>query len=265
MVLIMGYISSMNKFTLILLLFLINSFILSASDSVIYNLSDENRTILFNSGEISRYFFKKDKPEYLFATSFENDLLNEITKLNVTIGVESLFFIKYSDDITLLSIYNTLLSVKTMKGIEYYSQSRKKMRTLFTESHGIVNLDNLKQLDDPVVETIPYVLNRFLLQTDKTFGENLYEATYRSDGNAIWVNMVNKTKMKYKFIPMLKPDKMSVNLLILPVEDGLLFYGVTAAETTSFLGLEKAKKESFYNRIKAMFNWFSDQLAVDIQ
>ena len=76
--------------------------------------------------------------------------------------------------------------------------------------------------------------------------------------------MINKTKMKYKFIPMVKPEKMSINLFILPMEDGLLFYGVSAAETTSFLGLERSNKESFYNRIKAMYNWFSDQLRINI-
>ena len=260
----------MNKFAVTLLLLLLSSFYLAASDSILDYLSPEERSTLYSTGEISRYFFDTENPEYLFNTTFSNDLINELSNLDITIGVESLYFLKYDeafnrDSVTPLSIYNTLLSIKTMKGIEYYSQSRKKMRTLFTESYGISNLDDQEPLADPVVETIPSVLNRLLLQTDKTFGENLYETIYRSDKDVIWINMTNKTKMKYKFIPMLKPEKMSVNLFVLQIEDGLLFYGITAAETFSFLGLERAKKESFYNRMKAMYNWFSDQIAVNTQ
>ncbi|MCK5200859.1 MAG: hypothetical protein KAR21_21040 [Spirochaetales bacterium] len=254
--------------TLTLLLLLSSPFSLTASDDILDYLSHENRSTLYSEGEISRYFYDDDQPEYLFKTVFRNELLNDLSNLDISIGVESLYLLKYSDfnygnSIAPVSIYNTLLSIKTMKGIEYYSQSRKKMRTLFTESYEIVSPDDLKPVADPVIKIIPQILNRYLLQTDKTFGENIYETVYKFEGSAIWVKMVNTTKMKYKFIPMVKPGNMSVNLFILPMEDGLLFYGVSAAETASFFGLEKAKKESFYNRIKAMYNWFSAQLGVN--
>ena len=268
----MGYIAFMNKLltTLTLLLLLASPLYLTATDNILDYLSTEERSTLYTEGEISRYFYGKDQPEYLFKTVFSDELLNELSNLDISIGVESLYFLKYgeglnSNSVTPISIYNTLLSIETMKGIEYYSQSRKKMRTLFTESYEIISPDDLKPVADPVIKTIPHILNRYLLQTDKTFGENIYETVYKFKGSAIWVNMVNTTKMKYKFIPMVKPGKMSVNLFILPMEDGLLFYGVSAAETTSFFGLERAKKESFYNRIKAMYNWFSDQLEANVQ
>lgn len=255
----------MHKLTAIILLLFITILNIPASDNIIDYLSTSEKELLYSEGEISRYFFDKDLPSYMFPTNFESEVLENISKLDVTIGVESLYFLKYSDLITkenssMLSIYNTLLSIKTMKGIEYYSKSRKKMRTLYTESYGIKSLDNTEPLDDPVYTTIPGILTRYLLQTDKTFGENLYKAVYKYDGNTIWINMVNETKMKYSFIPMVGVGKMSVSLLVRAIDDGLLFYGVSTAETSSFLGLAKSKKESFYNRIKAMFTWFSDQM-----
>jgi len=261
----MSYISGMNKLTGILLLLILSTFNITAEENIIGFLSPAEKEQLYSEGEISRYFFDEELPSYLFNTEFDKDLLEEISRLHITIGVESLYFLKYSNNIakentSMISIYNTLLSVKTMKGIEYYSQSRKKMRTLYTESFAVKDMDNIEPLEDPVYKSIPQALTRFLLQTDKTFGENIYKAVYKYNGNTIWINMINETKMKYKFIPMLKPEKMNVNLFITSVDDGLLFYGVTVAETSSFLGLAKSKKESFYNRIKAMFTWFSDQL-----
>ena len=157
----MGYISSMIKFTSIftLLLFILSPYSIAASESILDYLSPENRTRLYSDGEISRYFFDKEKPEYLFSTSYEKELLRKLSNLDISIGVESLYFLKYSDkincdNVTFLSIYNTLLSTKTMKGIEYYSQSRKKMRVLFTESHEIISLESHKPVEDPVLEII---------------------------------------------------------------------------------------------------------------
>lgn len=261
----------MNKFITAIQLIMLSAFVLVASNvtgGTLDHLSSTDRDLLYSNGEISRYFFNNDKPEYMFETTFKKDLMDEISKLNIKIGVESLYFLKNSDlhnrdNITPLSIYNTLLSIKTMKGIEYYSESRKKMRTLFTESHGIVSMDDPNPIPDPVLETIPFNLSRYILQTDKTFGENIYEVTYNSDGYTTWVNMINMTKMNYLFITMLKPEKMSINLFVIPVKDGLLFYGVCAVETLPLLGLEKSKKESFYNRIKAMYNWFANQIVTE--
>jgi uncharacterized protein DUF6675 len=255
----------MNKLTTIILLLIISIFNISADESIFDFLSISEKETLETEAELSRYFFKKELPLYLFPTTFNNEFQDNISKLDITIGVESLYFINYSDnqdlaDNDMLSIYNTLLSIKTMKGIEYYSKSRKKMRTLFTESYAVESLENLTVIEDPVFDSIPYLLNRYLLQTDKTFGENLYRTVYKYDGSTIWINMTNETKMKYSFIPMVAPGNMSVNLFITTTEEGIIFYGVTTAETFSVLGLAKAKKESFYNRIKAMFNWFSDQM-----
>ena len=266
MLILMGYIRGMTKLTGIIILFLISIFYISAAENPIDFLSSEDKELVYSEGEISRYFFDKELPSYLFKTGFENDLLEELAKQKITIGVESLYFIKYTDllqkeNTDILTIYNTLVSVKTMKGIEYYSKSRDKMRTLYTESYAIKSLEDTQEVDDPVYDIIPDLLSRFMLQTDKTFGKNLYQATYNYDGNTIWINIINKTKMKYSFIPMVGVDKMNVNLFVTTMEDGILFYGVSAVETSSFLGLAKSKKESFYNRIKAMFTWFTDQLS----
>lgn len=265
----MSYIRGMNKLTgillLLLLLLLISAYNLTAEDNRMDQLSSEDKGILYSEGEISRYFFDKELPTYLFETSFESDLLEELTKQKVTIGIESLYFLKYSDIITkentdIMTIYNILMSSKTMKGIEYYSKSRGKMRTLYTESYGVLSPENREPVEDPVYKDIPEQLIRYLIQTDKTFGKNLYKAVYKYDGNTIWINIINKTKMKYSFIPMVDVDKMNVNLFLTNIEDGILFYGVSFVETSNFLGLAKSKKESFYNRIKAMFMWFSERL-----
>lgn len=255
---------------IIIMLFLYFSVIsYAAADSrdlrtALEHLSENEISTLLREGEITRYFYKEEQPSYILKSPFAEPLEESISALDIKIGVESLFYLEYGDaieasSVRLLSLYNIMLSIQTMEGIEYYSHSRKKMRTLFTKSHEMVGPADLTPVPDPVVTAIPPYKLRYLFQTDNIFGSNIYRTEYHSDNSTIWVNMTNVTTMKYFFIPMLQPEKMSVNLFIQPLDEGLLFYGLCAAETTSLLGLEKTKKKSFYNRIKAMYNWFADE------
>ncbi len=230
------------------------------ADSFLKNLSVEQKTVLSRDGEITRYFFQKEDLKYIFDSSFSQTINKNIGALNPTIGVESLFLYKTDKEFSVLDLYNILLSISTMKGIEYYSQSRKRMRTLFTDSYVLQSKENKVRIPDFTVTNPLEGITFYADQIDKTFGENIYKTEYKSDGETIWIRMSNETPMKYKFIRMVNPGDTSINVKVRKVDEGLLFYGVTGVHTFSFLGLERAKKESFYNRIKALYGWFTNSL-----
>ncbi len=223
-------------------------------------ITGPEKEILYEKGELTRYFFSGESPEYFIKTPFLRDLEKRFSSLSPNIGVESVFFHKTDRDISVTEIYSILLSVRTMKGIEYYSASRKRMRTLFTESYVIKSKDDPVPIPDPSVKNPDKDITIYVNQTDKTFGKNIYRTDYRSDGKVIWVRMTNETSMRYKFIKMVDPGNISINLFVTKTDGGILFYGITGVKTFSFFGLEKAKKESFYNRIKAMYGWFITEL-----
>jgi len=220
------------------------------------NLDKHQISELNDKGEISRYFFDNETPDFLFDTPYSSQILSDIKELNLNIGVESVYFLKTDKNISLLNIYNTLLSISTMEGIDYYSQTQKKYRTLYTSSHVIVNKTDTKQVPDPIITKLENLKQIYIEQTDTTFGENIYKTVYRTDGNVIWLEMTNETPMKYSFIRMVDKKNISINLLIKKTDTGIIFYGITSAKTFSFLGIEKKNKESFYNRIKALYTWF---------
>ncbi len=249
----------------ILLLFtgiiFINSSLFSLeADSILKDLSAEQMTVLSRDGEITRYFFQKEDLAYIFDSSFSQIINRSIGTLDPTIGVESLFLYKTDKEYSVLELYNILLSISTMKGIEYYSQSRKKMRTLFTDSYVMRSKEDKGRVPDFTVTDPLKEISFYADQTDKTFGENIYKTEYKSDGTSIWIQMSNETPMKYKFIKMVNPGDISINVAVRKIDEGLLFYGVTGVHTFSFLGLERAKKESFYNRMKALYGWFTNRL-----
>ena len=83
-----------------LLLLLLSPCYLSSAEDILDYLSSKERFTLYSEGEISRYFFDKEKPEYLFSTTYGNELLSELSNLDITIGVESLYFLEYSDNLS---------------------------------------------------------------------------------------------------------------------------------------------------------------------
>jgi hypothetical protein len=70
----------------------------------------------------------------------------------------------------------------------------------------------------------------------------------------------NLTPMRYLGMTMIKPAQSLTWLVLIPYEGNLLFYGLACARTASFLGLEKTKEDSFYNRLKAIYGWYAAEV-----
>lgn len=246
---------------MLILLFVASAAYSTTIRQVLPELSAEQLSTLKKDGELTRYYFKEGIPRFILNTPYSQQLIADIKKLNINIGVESVYFLKMDKNISLLDIYNTLLSISSMKGIDYYSRTRKKFRTLYTDSHVIAEKTKAP-LPDPKVIELQKFKQIYIQQTDTTFGKNIYKTTYRTDGNVLWVEMTNETPMYYSFIRMVEKENISIDLLIKKTDNGLIFYGSTNAKTFSFFGMERTKKESFYNRTKALYKWFVNQIEI---
>jgi hypothetical protein len=159
-----------------------------------------------------------------------------------------------------LQIYNILRSMSTMKGIQYYSASRERMRTLFAESYVVDGPAAENRLPDPVVQEIPAYSRLYAYQEDLTFGENIYSTEFHYSGDYFLLDTTNLTTMHYYFFPMVRPENSITLILLIPAGEQLLFYGATGAHTLRLLGLARSREDSFYNRLKAIYGWFSERM-----
>jgi len=192
-------------------------------------------------------------------------IVERIREMGFTVGTEVLAI--YSNDTvdfdlpaSRLKIYNILRSFSTMQGIEYYSASRERMRTLFAQSYVVDGPENGRKVPDPVAERIPASSRLYVFQEDLTFGENTYVNEFRYSGDFYLVESRNLTTMRYFLFPMVKPGDSATMILLIPDGTRILFYGAGGARTMRLLGLERSREDSFYNRIKAIYGWFSDRM-----
>ena len=157
------------------------------------------------------------------------------------------------------SLFNRVLALSTLAGIQYYSASRGEMRTLYETSSVIDGPSSKKAIGDPVYVRPPAELTVYSRQKDLTFGDNTYQYDfYYSPGALIFVQQ-NLTALTAGIIPAVGRNKLRSVVAVLDAEDCLLVYAVSMAKAASLPGMNERVGNSFYNRVEAIIHWFTNQ------
>ncbi len=220
------------------------------------------------AGELRSSLADGASPRLLPQLPRRAQILEEVHARGLTVGVEMLSIYPgtgapLDTPEGLHELYNLLHAVSGMKGLEYYSASRKRMRTLFAESYTIDDPVNRRRVPDRVFEgEIPAVDRAYLYQEDLTFGETVYSAEFHFDDGVLSLHTSNLTAMRYLGLPMIREGDSLTWICLIPYGSRILFYGLTGGKPMKFLGLEKSKarEESFYNRLKAIYGWYTREL-----
>jgi hypothetical protein len=154
------------------------------------------------------------------------------------------------------SLFNQLVALSTLSGIQYYSESRRAMRTFYEFSRVIDNPTAKNPLPDPVFATPPATLTLYARQKDLTFGDNLYSFSYRTSADAIIFVQENLTSMNAGIIPAVGKNKFRTVMAVIDTGDGLLVYAAAMAKTASLPGMADRIGASFTNRVQAVLGWF---------
>jgi hypothetical protein len=148
-----------------------------------------------------------------------------------------------------------LRSLSHLQGLEYYSSSRKKMRTLYEKSYVVDSAKGRTRIPDPIQGSADGMsLNA--VQKDLTFGEYLYNYSYRQNGDTVAFFSRNIDAMNYSILKVVEPDKLHVSLVVHDMGDSLLVYSLTRADFMAIPGIEGKLNLSFSTRAEAMYNWF---------
>jgi hypothetical protein len=156
-----------------------------------------------------------------------------------------------------ISLFNQLIALSTLEGIQYYSESRKTMRVFYESSQVIDDPVGKNPLPDPVYRTLPDSLVLYARQKDLTFGENLYRFSYRTGDDFIFFVQENMTPMNAGIIPVVGKNKCRTIVAIIDTGDSLVVYSAAMAKASSIPGMGDRIGASFTNRINAVFQWFT--------
>ncbi|MBN1525338.1 MAG: hypothetical protein JW904_12695 [Spirochaetales bacterium] len=226
-------------------------------------LDADTYALLEKTGAASSMFKETQSPSLLPNVFSSDRIKKELKTMNVTFGVEILkvhtFTNKADTDAKNLAIYNVLMSVSSLKGILYYSASRKRMREFIHESYRIPSPDSRTRLSDLQVSDLVPSRTIYTYQHDSSFGENTYQVTYRALEGYFLMEMSNISQVWYGIIPIVDPGKLRYYIIVIPTDNAIMFYSMICVSGANPFGIMEGKAESFHNRIEALEKWFLSQ------
>jgi hypothetical protein len=155
------------------------------------------------------------------------------------------------------ALFNGITALSSLEGIQYYSASRKTMRTFYESSRVIDGPDSKRVLPDPFFPDPPALLTLYARQKDLTFGDNIYRYDYRAGEDFLVFLQENLTPMNAGIIPALGKNKLRSLAAVIDAEDSLLVYIVSMAKTAAIPGMGERIGASFTNRAEAVLKWFA--------
>ncbi|MDR2783168.1 MAG: hypothetical protein LBB48_04910 [Treponema sp.] len=188
-----------------------------------------------------------------------------IKEINPTILTESLYlYEKPSGAVSWTqaekaALYNNILALSTLKGLQYYSVSHKGMRTFFEISQVIDDPSTQKPVNDPRRSIPPLSLTVYARQKDLTFGDNIYQYDYFASENTLTLIQRNLTGMSIGIVPVISKHMVRSVVAVIDAEEYLLIYSASFAKTISLPGFKNRIGQSFANRAEAILGWFTKQ------
>lgn len=237
---------------------------LMTSESFEYTVKDffpsitvDEIEILKNSGRIDKW----DNLALYPQIPEKAEITSLISASEFNIITESIFLIKdppssnnfFTQKEKLEAAFESLSDINSLKGINYYSNSKKKDRVLFTE------VSDVKVIGEYPNQTITALVE------DSTFDENLYKIDYKIYDSYIAMEMVNLEKLKYSVFTVSQPMEMIFSLTVIPTDEGLLLYCAGVAKTIKAEFLKKRVTSSVSNRVTALYNWFKNNYPEKLQ
>jgi len=157
------------------------------------------------------------------------------------------------------NLYNSVLALSTLAGLQYFSASRGVMRTFYETSSVIDNPTAKKPLPDPVYSRPLSELTIYARQKDLTFGDNIYQYDfYSSPGIMIFIQQ-NLTALTAGIIPAVGKNKLRSVVAVLDAGEYILIYAASMAKTVALPGMRERVGNSFANRAEAVLHWFKGQ------
>ena len=157
-------------------------------------------------------------------------------------------------------IFNQILAISTLTGIQYFSASRNAMRTLYEHSSVIDGPQTRNVLTDPVFTQLPETLTLYARQRDLTFGDNIYRYTYVNTTDVVFFVQENITPLSYGIIRAIGSGNLQTVIAIIDCGDSILIYTISMARAVSLPGMGDRVSNSFRNRAEAVLKWLIGRL-----
>lgn len=249
----------------------------AASTSVFAQFLPEKMDKYKAAGETLHRLEKGDDKPYLVPqTAFSEEIVDYIFgnySDKTGYACEALFYVtkdtlieksknpdKSKVDTSVNAVSKIVRSISKMKGMMYYSNTRKRYEVLYKDayrcdtkvssSHPPKTFDDVEGKEGNTV---------YAMLDEHTFGKAYYNIDYRKDTDCVALKMQNETNLSYGIIKAVKPRDFKMAVIAVDAGDGYFFYVAMAADFMQMSFLEGKMNRSFTARIRAVKDFIVEQ------
>lgn len=217
---------------------------------------------LLKTGRIQRSFYGESnvKLELCPSTDLCRSAASAWNKQNEPVFiVESLYLLKKTQvgvqaGGEIGKISSVLRNLSTMQGIQYYSNSRKRWETLYTEVYTVNNPDERTKIADPADKKADGLVS-YVYQKDRSLSGCVYKFSYFEQAAETSFRAENTEKIIYKGFNILKPEAMLLCLNAVETEEHIVFYITVRADAAKIPLVSERLAKSYGSRADAIYNW----------
>lgn len=160
-------------------------------------------------------------------------------------------------------LVSAVTAVSTMKGLEVYSDSQKKMETFLFESYRVDASGSKAPLPDPETAAWGPLTSFTVYQKEEQAGDVYSQMTVEKADGLVTVTLTNLTPISLFGFRFVDPGKLNTVFLFIPLAEKVAVVAVTTVDSIRFFGLETVKQKSFAYRLIALGGWFEANLRRD--
>ena len=215
---------------------------------------------LVKTGRMQRSFYgKKNVKLELFpdTQAGRDTAANWDGKKEPVFIVESLYLIPVTDEKDIADINDVSLVLRSfskMTGMRYYSNSRKRYETLYTDVHCVNNPEEKKSVPDPL-DVSADALVSYVYQKDRSLSGCVYRFLFFQTQNEIGARAVNTDEVQYKGFSILKPEHLVLNVHAVQTKEGIVFYILVRADAAKIPLVSEKLAKSYGSRADAIYEW----------
>ncbi len=237
-------------------------------------LSPEEAARLSREGTVSVEFSHTVTTRLAPTFQGVSEISRELGRMPVSAGMEMLYVARVPESFRIKAnfwrrIYNITRSVSTIRGLAYTPPGNSPPKRLYADAFVIPSPnDPAERMPDPRVESIPAYSRIFGFYRDIGFGDYVLSLTYRlgpgtNDPDYLRVSFKNMTSINFMVFPIIQPQDLRMDIVIVPRNGVFLFYGNFATRTSTFFDVRNQVESAFAERVGALFQWFMFHVRTD--
>ena len=191
-------------------------------------------------------------PKTAYESTIKNNLIPK-QKKDFYFTYEGLYYIPKT--ITVQKASELARSISKLEGLSYYSNTQKKNTVLYKKAYCVSNAESKSPIADNTIGNADGK-TLYCLLDDNSFGENTYKLTYKQSETELLTSFVTVDDMGIGPIRAIMPGNLTINLLVIPCDDGIVVYICADLDSKNLPGVKAKITESISARMEAISKWF---------